>query len=71
MNTFKIHTVDTAPDKSRKTLQAVGENIGFIPKVFATIAESPHALEDEKLQALKYLVHQIVRNRGSVSEADI
>lgn len=45
MNTFKAHTVDTAPSDSHIALQSVKESIGFIPNVFAAIAESPLALE--------------------------
>lgn len=45
MSTFNIHTIDTAPQDSKTTLQGVKEKIGFIPNVFASIAESPQALE--------------------------
>jgi len=45
MKTFKTHTADTAPSASHTALQGVKENIGFIPNVFAAIAESPLALE--------------------------
>ena len=44
MATFKIHTPRTAPDQSAGILGIVEANIGFIPNVFATIAESPSAL---------------------------
>jgi uncharacterized peroxidase-related enzyme len=44
MNTFNIHTVDSAPGGSKELLKGVQKNIGFIPNVFATIAESPEAL---------------------------
>ncbi|TDG14684.1 carboxymuconolactone decarboxylase family protein [Seongchinamella unica] len=45
MNTFKAHTVDTAPSDSHTALQSVKESIGLLPNVFAAIAESPLALE--------------------------
>ena len=44
MATFKIHTPQSAPDQSVDILEGVKANIGFIPNVFATIAESPAAL---------------------------
>ena len=45
MKTFKTHTGDTAPSASYTALQGVKQNIGFIPNVFAAIAESSLALE--------------------------
>ena len=44
MKAFNIHTVDTAPAGSEELLKSVKKKIGFIPNVFATIAESPEAL---------------------------
>lgn len=44
MKEFNIHTIDSAPQGSKATLEGVLENIGFIPNVFAAIAESPEAL---------------------------
>ena len=44
MKEFNVHTIDTAPKASQAILQGVKENIGFIPNVFAMIAESPEAL---------------------------
>jgi uncharacterized peroxidase-related enzyme len=45
MKAFNIHTIDTAPLASQVVLEGVRQKIGFIPNVFATIAESPEALE--------------------------
>ena len=45
MKSFNIHTVDTAPPASKELLKGVKKKIGFIPNVFATIAESPEALD--------------------------
>jgi uncharacterized peroxidase-related enzyme len=44
MTTFEIHTPETVTDSAAATLNSVQSNIGFIPNVFATIAESPAAL---------------------------
>lgn len=45
MNPFPIHTLDTAPEASRDRLAAVKKAWGFLPKLQATLAESPVALK--------------------------
>jgi AhpD family alkylhydroperoxidase len=45
MNEFKIHTPETATREAADTLRNVEEGLGFIPNVFAVIAESAPALE--------------------------
>lgn len=40
---FKAHTVETAPAKSAEVLRGVHEKMGFIPNLFAHLAESPTA----------------------------
>lgn len=45
MTQFTIHTVDTAPEGSRDRLAAVKAAWGFVPKLQATLAESPVALK--------------------------
>lgn len=37
--------LDNAPDKARPLLQAVQKQIGRLPNIFATVANSPAALE--------------------------
>jgi len=44
MNTLTLHTTASAPKNSVAYLQALEDNLGFIPNVFAVIAESPSAL---------------------------
>lgn len=44
MNNFKIHTTDTAPEKSQPLLKQIADNIGFTPNIFAVTAESDQAL---------------------------
>ncbi|WP_299832450.1 hypothetical protein [Pseudomonas sp.] len=41
MSRFIVHTLQTAPEKSRQTLQLLIEKFGFLPNVMATMAESP------------------------------
>jgi uncharacterized peroxidase-related enzyme len=50
MNTFVLHTVDTAPEKARDSLQQSEKAFGRIPNLHAVMAESP-----EHLQAYKTL----------------
>jgi len=39
-----IHTIESAPKASVESLKAITKKLGFIPNVFAVIAESPSAL---------------------------
>lgn len=45
MTKFTVHTVDTAPEKSREILKAVQQKLGFIPNMLGEIAESPAMLK--------------------------
>jgi AhpD family alkylhydroperoxidase len=41
MQTFRIHSIETAPDKSKPGLEGMKQNFGFIPNAAATMAGSP------------------------------
>ncbi len=45
MSRFVLHTPDTAPAASRPNLEALAEQLGFIPNLAATIAGAPTLLE--------------------------
>lgn len=45
MSQPKVHTLESAPEKSRPTLEAVRKSYGFIPNLFGALAESPAAVE--------------------------
>ncbi len=45
MYPFKIYTAENAPPPSDDMLNTIGGMLGFIPNVFAVIAESPSALK--------------------------
>jgi uncharacterized peroxidase-related enzyme len=45
MSEFILHTRDTAPPASRKILQSTEKQLGFIPNLYAVMAESPATLE--------------------------
>ncbi len=40
-----VHTVQSAPDAARPTLERVQKKYGFIPNLFGVLAEAPAALE--------------------------
>jgi len=42
---FKLHTVETAPEASRKNLSDVKQKYGRVPNFFAVAAESPAAVD--------------------------
>ncbi|MGZ8257263.1 MAG: carboxymuconolactone decarboxylase family protein [Gallionella sp.] len=48
MSTFKLHTLDSAPIASRPILEAANKGLGFIPNLYAHLAEAPVALEGYK-----------------------
>jgi alkylhydroperoxidase family enzyme len=41
MQRFVVHTIESAPEKSRPPLQGLKQKFGFVPNVAATMAESP------------------------------
>jgi alkylhydroperoxidase family enzyme len=41
MQKFVVHTIESAPEKSKQPLQGLKQKFGFIPNVAATMAESP------------------------------
>lgn len=45
MTDFPIHTAGTAPAGSRPILEALASEVGFVPNLAATMAESPTLLE--------------------------
>ena len=45
MSPLKVHTVESAPEKSCPTLESVRKNYGFVPNLFGALAESPAAVE--------------------------
>src|SRR3954470_2325622 len=41
MSTYRIHTIESAPERSRPVLRELQQAFGFIPNVAAAMAESP------------------------------
>jgi uncharacterized peroxidase-related enzyme len=42
---FKLHTITTAPDGSKPVLERLAKEVGFVPNLAATMAESPTLVE--------------------------
>ena len=45
MTTFKIHTIESAPEGSKPILQQLENGIGFVPNLAATMANAPTVLK--------------------------
>lgn len=72
MTDFKIHTPETAPEKSREILKNVQAKMGLIPNVLGEIAESPALLrgywelsESAKLGKFPPVEQQVVQMTAS------
>ena len=48
MNTFKLHKLDSAPVGALPILEAAQKGLGFIPNLYAHLAEAPNALSAYK-----------------------
>ncbi|MDA0154764.1 carboxymuconolactone decarboxylase family protein [Vibrio chagasii] len=44
MSEFKLHTVESAPEKSKAILEGAQKQMGMIPGLYAVMAESPQIL---------------------------
>lgn len=63
-NGFELHTLDNAPVKSRAILEGLQSTFGFVPNLYAVLAESPAATEAYRTLA------EIVMGRSSLSPAE-
>ncbi|WP_028450184.1 carboxymuconolactone decarboxylase family protein [Chitinibacter tainanensis] len=63
MTPFQLHTIATAPAGSQSLLQAAQTNYGFVPNLFAHMAESPALLEG-------YLALTQIFNHTNLSETE-
>jgi uncharacterized peroxidase-related enzyme len=45
MTTFPIHTIESAPAASRTSLEGLQKELGFVPNLAASMAESPSLIE--------------------------
>ncbi|MEM6638605.1 MAG: carboxymuconolactone decarboxylase family protein [Pseudomonadota bacterium] len=44
MSHFQNHTIESAPDAARPVLEGARKSLGFVPNLYARLAESPSAL---------------------------
>ncbi|WP_348944771.1 carboxymuconolactone decarboxylase family protein [Chitinibacter sp. FCG-7] len=63
MTRFQTHTIETAPEESRALLSNAKANYGFVPNLFANMAESPALLEG-------YLTLTQIFNKTNLSETE-
>ena len=45
MTHFTVHTIESAPEKSKATLTQAKKSLGFVPNLYGVLAESPAMLE--------------------------
>ena len=45
MTNFPVHTIDSAPEAAKPILQDAQKALGFVPNLYATMAEAPTILE--------------------------
>ena len=45
MSLFELHTTETAPEGSREDINAVQGRFGFLPNIYAVLAESPAVIK--------------------------
>jgi uncharacterized peroxidase-related enzyme len=63
MAPYALHTVASAPEGSKATLHAIEKGLGFLPNLFAAMAESPQALNG-------YVGLEAVLARGTFDAAE-
>lgn len=62
MNKLKIHTIETAPNKSKESLKKSVKQFGMIPNLHGVLAEAPEVLEAYKT------LHQLFSNTSFNNE---
>ena len=45
MSGFTVHTIESAPQKSKPLLETSKKSLGFVPNLYGVFAESPETLE--------------------------
>src|SRR5262245_5829931 len=61
---FDIHTIDSAPERSKPLLQELQSTVGMIPNLAATMAESPELLQS-------FVRIRAVLHSGTFSQTEI
>lgn len=63
MTQYALHTIETAPASSARKLEQVQRKLGFIPNLYAVLAEAPAALES-------YLTLGVLFDKTSLSPTE-
>ena len=63
MTNFTTYTIESAPDTSKPTLQAINQKLGFVPNLMANMAESPVMVES-------YLTLMTLYDKSSLTAAE-
>lgn len=81
MSKFTLYTPETAPASSRPLLEAIKARLGFVPNLYATLAESPAALkgllaleqsfEESSLSPTEQQIVALVTSVSNKSPADV
>lgn len=45
MSLFEVHTIESAPEQSRATLEQAKKSMGMVPNLYGVLSESPAAVE--------------------------
>jgi alkylhydroperoxidase family enzyme len=64
MSSYRIHSLDSAPEKSKPALQDLKQTFGFLPNLAGAMAESPVLID-----AFAAVFHRV--HAGSFSEAEL
>ena len=64
MSTYRIHTIESAPEKSKRALQDLKNAFGFVPNLVGAMAASPVLIN-----SLVPVFHNV--HSGSFSEAEV
>lgn len=65
MNPFSVHTIESAPEKSKEMLEASVKAFGMKPNLHAVMAESPAILEAYKT------IHEIFSTKTAFDAAEL
>ena len=63
MTRLTIHTPESAPEAARPLLEQVGKAVGFVPNLYASLAESPPVLQG-------YLTLAAILDKGTLTSAE-
>lgn len=66
MTEYTLHTPETAPDGSKDILNDAKQTLGFVPNLYATMAQSPEVLKAYKLVAEAFSANSLNADERNV-----